>query len=337
MITQAITLDRYLWQQQALLNTPIELSILLGQIGYVAKIMAREISRAALVGQLGLIGEKNATGDAQKKLDVFSNETVIEAFSNTGLVAALVSEELDEPKYLDCRNSTPYILCIDPLDGSSNVDSAGALGTIFGVYRRVTQEGCCNLEHDLLRRGTEMVAAGYVLYGTSTVLVYTCGCGVDCFTLDTSLGEFLLSQPDIRCPNAGKYYSANLSYIQDWQPQIQSLIPYLNREQVDKPSSSLRYSGALVADVHRILVDGGIYFYPSTKSHSNGKLRLLYECAPLAFIMEQAGGKASTGTQRILDIEATSIHQRSPLVIGSVAYVDLYEQFLQNDRHASAT
>jgi fructose-1,6-bisphosphatase I len=337
MITQAITLDRYLWQQQALLNTPIELSILLGQIGYVAKIMAREISRAALVGQLGLIGEKNATGDAQKKLDVFSNETVIEAFSDTGLVAALVSEELDEPKYLDCRNSTPYILCIDPLDGSSNVDSAGALGTIFGVYRRVTQEGCCNLEHDLLRRGTEMVAAGYVLYGTSTVLVYTCGCGVDCFTLDTSLGEFLLSQADIRCPNMGKYYSANLSYIQDWQPQIQSLIPYLNGEQVDKPSSSLRYSGALVADVHRILVDGGIYFYPSTKSYPNGKLRLLYECAPLAFIMEQAGGKASTGTQRILDIEATSIHQRSPLVIGSVAYVDLYEQFLQNDRHASVS
>jgi fructose-1,6-bisphosphatase I len=332
MSTEAITLDRHLWQQQALLNTPVELSLLLIQIGYTAKIMSREISRAALVGQLGLVGEKNATGDAQKKLDVFSNQTVIEAFSNTGLVAALVSEELDQPQYLDCSNSTPYILCIDPLDGSSNIDSAGALGTIFGVYRRVTQEGCCNLEHDLLRQGHEMVAAGYILYGTSTVLVYTCGCGVDCFTLDTSLGEFLLSQADIRCPVEGKYYSANLSYIQDWRPQIQSFIQYLNCGQADKPPYSLRYSGALVSDVHRNLVEGGIYFYPPTKCHPNGKLRLLYECAPLAFVLEQAGGKATTGSQRVLDIQAASIHQRSPLVIGSMALVELYEQFLQSDR-----
>jgi fructose-1,6-bisphosphatase I len=335
MSTKAITLDRHLWQQQARLKTPVELSILLGQIGYTAKIISREISRAALVGQLGLIGEKNATGDAQKKLDVFSNETVIEAFSDTGLVAALVSEELDEPQYLDCRNNTPYILCIDPLDGSSNVDSAGALGTIFGVYRRVTQNGCCDLKHDLLRRGDEMVAAGYILYGTSTVLVYTCGCGVDCFTLDTSLGEFLLSQSDIRCPAAGKYYSANLSYFQDWHPQIQTFIQLLNTETTAQPASSLRYSGALVGDVHRILVEGGIYFYPPTKPQPDGKLRLLYECAPLALVMEQAGGRASTGTQRTLEIQSTSIHQRSPLVIGSAASVNLYEQFCRGLRQGN--
>ena len=336
MITQAITLDRYLWQQQSVFKTPIELSILLGQIGYTAKIMAREISRAALVGQLGLVGERNATGDAQKKLDVFSNQTVIEAFSDTGLVAALVSEELEEPQFLDCRNSTPYILCIDPLDGSSNVDSAGALGTIFGVYQRVTQEGCCNVEADLLQRGSEMVAAGYVLYGTSTVLVFTCGCGVDCFTLDTSLGEFLLSQADIRCPADGKYYSANLSYAQDWLPQIQTFVQSLNHGQPDKSPASLRYSGALVADVHRSLVEGGIYFYPPTQHQLDGKLRLLYECAPLSFVMEQAGGKATTGTQRILDIQATSLHQRSPLVIGSATSVTLYEQFLQGERSLSS-
>jgi fructose-1,6-bisphosphatase I len=329
MIAQAIILDRHLWQQQMLLKTPVELSILLGQIGYAGKIMSREISRAALVGQLGLVGEKNATGDAQKKLDVFGNQTVIEAFSDTGLVAALVSEELDEPQFLDCRNSTPYILCIDPLDGSSNVDSAGALGTIFGVYRRVMQDGCCNLEHDLLRRGTEMVAAGYILYGTSTVLVYTCGSRVNCFTLDTSLGEFLLSQADIRCPAQGKYYSANLSHVQEWSYQIQAFIQDLNSEQIDKPAVSLRYSGALVADFHRCLVEGGIYFYPPSEKQPDGKLRLLYECAPLAFVMEQAGGKASTGTQRTLDIQATSIHQRSPLVIGSSTSVDLYQKFLQ--------
>jgi fructose-1,6-bisphosphatase I len=330
MSTKAITLDRYLWQQQTRLKTPIELSILLGQIGYTAKIISREISRAALVGQLGLIGEKNATGDAQKKLDVFSNETVIEAFSDTGLIAALVSEELDEPQYLDCRNNTPYILCIDPLDGSSNIDSAGALGTIFGVYRRVTQNGCCDLKHDLLRHGDEMVAAGYILYGTSTVFVYTCGDGVDCFTLDTSLGEFLLSQSGIRCPAKGKYYSANLSYQQDWQPQVQAFIQALNTETTDHPAASLRYSGALVGDVHRILIEGGIYFYPPTQHQPDGKLRLLYECAPLALVIEQAGGKASTGRQRTLDVQATSIHQRSPLVIGNATLVDRYEQFLHN-------
>jgi fructose-1,6-bisphosphatase I len=336
MSTQAITLNRHLWQQQTQLKTPIELSILLGQIGYTAKIISREISRAALVGQLGLIGEKNATGDAQKKLDVFSNQTVIEAFSDTGLVAALVSEELDEPQYLDCRNNTPYILCIDPLDGSSNVDSAGALGTIFGVYRRVTQNGCCDLDHDLLRRGDEMVAAGYVLYGTSTVLVYTCGGGVDCFTLDTSLGEFLLSQSSLCCPDKGKYYSANLSYIQDWQPQIQSFIQSLNTETTAQSACSLRYSGALVGDVHRILVEGGIYFYPPTERQPDGKLRLLYECAPLAFVMEQAGGMASTGMQRMLDIQATSIHQRSPLVIGTTELVDRYVQLCQGSGSSHA-
>jgi fructose-1,6-bisphosphatase I len=175
-----------------------------------------------------------------------------------------------------------------------------------------------------------MVAAGYILYGTSTVLVYTCGAGVDCFTLDTSLGEFLLSQASIRCPTEGRYYSANLSYVQDWHSQIQAFIQSLNTETTAHPASSLRYSGAFVGDVHRILVEGGIYFYPPTQHQPDGKLRLLYECAPLALVMEQAGGKASTGRQRTLDIQATSIHQRSPLVIGSAAAVNLYEQFLQD-------
>jgi len=155
MITQAMTLDRQLWQQQQEFNIPVELSIVMSQMGYAAKILTREISRAALVGQLGLVGDKNATGDAQKKLDVFSNQTIIEAFSDTGLVAALVSEELETPQFMDCRNSTPYILCIDPLDGSSNIDSSGALGTIFGLYRRNTHNGCCSLEEDILRRGTK--------------------------------------------------------------------------------------------------------------------------------------------------------------------------------------
>lgn len=323
MITQAMTLDRYLWQQQKAFNIPVELSILISQIGYTAKILTREISRAALVGQLGLVGDKNATGDAQKKLDVFSNQTIIEAFSDTGLVAALASEELEMAKFMDCRNHTPYVLCIDPLDGSSNIDSSGALGTIFGVYQRKTYNGCCSVEHDILRSGTEMVAAGYILYGTSTVLVCTCGHGVNGFTLDTSLGEFLLSHLNLQCPSESKYYSANLSYAQEWQPHIQKLIVHLNQQH-----TSLRYSGALVADVHRSLIEGGVYLYPSTPDYPDGKLRLLYECAPLAFIVEQAGGMAMTETKRVLELQPLSIHQRSPLIIGSKATLTLYEQML---------
>ncbi len=317
-----ITLNRYLWQQHQQLKQPSELSMLFGQMGFAAKILSREISRAALVGLLGLVGEKNATGDAQKKLDVFGNETVIAAFSQTGLVAAIASEELDEVQFIDCGNEAQYILCIDPLDGSSNTDTGSPVGTIFGIYRR-NSRGNCATEEDALRQGTELVAAGYVLYGTSTVLVYTCGNGVNGFTLDPNLGEFLLSHANIRAPEEGKVYSANLSYYREWHPHTQKFVDHLSDRQ------TLRYTGALVADVHRSLLEGGIYFYPPTDKHEEGKLRLLYECAPLAFVVEQAGGSASTGKQRILDIQAQSIHQRSPLVIGSHRTVALYETFLK--------
>ncbi|MEO1447423.1 MAG: class 1 fructose-bisphosphatase, partial [Cyanobacteria bacterium J06635_11] len=207
MSTQAITLNRHLWQQQRQDKHPIELSILLTQMGFAAKVLAREISRAALVGRLGLVGEKNATGDAQKKLDVFSNQVVVDAFSDTGLVAAITSEELDQVQLLDCGSDAQYILCTDPLDGSSNTDSSSAVGTIFGFYRRSTggssTGGSCGTEADALQPGNKLVAAGYVLYGTSTVLVYTTGDRVDGFTLDPNLGEFLLSHENIRCPQNG--------------------------------------------------------------------------------------------------------------------------------------
>jgi len=317
-----ITLNRYLWQQQQQLNQPNELSMLFVQMGFAAKILSREISRAALVGLLGLVGEQNATGDAQKKLDVFGNETVIAAFSQTGLVAAIASEELDEVQLIDCGSDAQYILCIDPLDGSSNTDTGSPVGTIFGIYRRHSR-GNCGTQEDALRQGTELVAAGYVLYGTSTVLVYTCGHGVHGFTLDPNLGEFLLSHANIRAPEEGKVYSANLSYYREWHPHTQQFVDYLSDRY------TLRYTGALVADVHRSLLEGGIYFYPPTDKHEDGKLRLLYECAPLAFVVEQAGGRASTGKQQILDIPAESIHQRSPLVIGSNSAVTLYETFLK--------
>lgn len=327
MIATATTLNRHLWQQQRASKHPIELSILLTQMGFAAKVLTREISRAALVGQLGLVGEKNATGDAQKKLDVFSNEVVVAAFSKTGLVAAIASEELDQVQLMDCGSEAQYILCTDPLDGSSNTESSSAVGTIFGIYHRTTT-GKCGTAADALQPGNKLVAAGYVLYGTSTVLVYSTGDRVDGFTLDPTLGEFILSHENIRCPQQGKLYSANLSYYQDWGTRVKAFVDHLGDRNI-QPNYSLRYSGALVADVHRCLLEGGVYFYPGTQDQQDGKLRLLYENAPLAFVVEQAGGKATTGCDRILDLPVESIHQRSPLVIGSPVLVDLYETFVR--------
>jgi fructose-1,6-bisphosphatase I len=333
MSTGAVTLNRHiLEEEQRHPEMAGDLSALLVQLGFAAKILAREIGRAALVGRLGLVGEKNATGDSQKKLDVFANDTVVEAFAQTGLVAGIVSEELDEVKQVSCAGKAKYILCTDPLDGSSNTDINGSIGTIFGIYRRRSTDGCDVLV-EVLRPGSEQVAAGYVMYGTSTVLVYTCGHGVYGFTLDRELGEFLLSHENIRCPQRGRTYSANVARAGEWDPNIQKFIAYLTqRDAATGRPYSLRYTGALVADLHRTLIEGGLYFYPADPGHPEGKLRLLYECAPLAFVVEQAGGRASTGRQRILDIQAKSIHQRVPLVIGSIADVSLYETFLRDGR-----
>jgi fructose-1,6-bisphosphatase I len=305
-----------------------ELPVLLEQVSYAAKILSREIRRAALVGQLGLAGETNVTGDAPKKLDLFGNATVVEAFVESGLVAAIVSEELDEPQYVAARSDRQYVICIDPLDGSSNSDHNGAVGTIFGIYRRVTTGQNSSVE-DVLRKGSEQVAAGYVMYGPSTVLVYTSGFGVNGFTLDPTIGSFLLSHPDIRCPARGSTYSANLGRHDEWHPNIRKVIDYWNSaDPATHRPYSLRYTGAMIADLHRILLEGGVFFYPPDATHSNGKLRLIYECAPLAFVVEQACGSAGTGRERILDIQATGIHQRLPIVIGSTEDVALYERFL---------
>lgn len=331
MSIQGITLNRYLWQQFKESNIDLDLLMLLEQMAFAGKILAREISRAALSGQLGLAGEQNATGDAQKKLDIYSNQVVIDAFTDLGLVAAIASEESDEVEFIDCGRDTPYILCTDPLDGSSNTDTAGSLGTIFGIYRRLSK-GLCGSESDALRQGTELVSAGYILYSTSTILVFTNGAEVHGFTLDPDLGEFLLSHADIRTPTAGKVYSANLSYADRWHPNLRQYLDHLSESSDSNLPSSLRYSGALVGDFHRCLLQGGLYFYPATDKQKQGKLRLLYECAPLALVAEKAGGKASTGKERILDLKVESIHQRSPLAIGSTSAVSCYEQFLQTGK-----
>ncbi|MCI0625714.1 MAG: class 1 fructose-bisphosphatase [Acidobacteria bacterium] len=327
--TKGITLSRHiLEQEEEHAEMRGELSALLAQIGLVATILAREMRRAALVGKLGLIGDQNPTGDPQKKLDVFANQVFVDAFKESGLVAAIVSEELEEVKEISCREEARYILSTDPLDGSSNTDINGALGTIFGIYRRI-RTGHCAGSQEILRRGSELAAAGYVLFSTSVVLVYSCRRGVNGFTLDHDIGEFLLSHDNISCPVRGNIFSANVGRLRDWPSNLQAYVEYLTQnDAATRRPYSLRYSGALVADVHRCLLEGGLYFYPADSGHRDGKLRLIYECIPLAYLTEGAGGRASTGKQRILDLQPESIHQRTPLVIGSREDVTLYERFM---------
>lgn len=308
-----------------------ELAALLDSFATAARDLAREVRHVALEGNIGLTGDKNVTGDAQKKLDVIGNDAVLQALAPTGLVAAVVSEELGEAKPL-AGPPGRYVVCIDPLDGSSNTDINGAVGTIFGVYRRA-KTGPLDPATDLLRAGSEQVLAGYVMYGPSTLMVYTAGHGTHGLTLDPERDAFILTHEGLRCPVRGPYYSANLARYPDWEPGVQAFVSALTTPDpaaTGKPRSwSLRYTGALVADLHRGLVEGGIYFYPADPKNKHGKLRLLYECAPLAFVVEQAGGAASTGSRRILEVRAEAIHQRIPLVIGSAEDVALYERHVK--------
>jgi len=328
----AITLDRHLRDETGRGRSLVDgLPALLAALAGASGVLARQVRRAALSGSLGYSGDTNVTGDSQKKLDVIADETVLDAIAPTGLVAAVVSEELKDAKVLAEGAEARYILCIDPLDGSSNTDINGAVGTIFRIYPRAAG-GPVDEARDLLRRGSEQIAAGYVMYGPATLLVYTAGDGVYGFTLDEDSGEFVLTHDRVRCPARGHYYSANLGHLKEWRPGIRKYVEYLTeRDPATRRPYSLRYVGALVADLHRSLIEGGLYFYPADQGHSNGKLRLLYECAPLAFVIEQAGGRASTGAQRILEVRAGSIHQRVPFVIGSAEDVELYEAFMRRE------
>jgi fructose-1,6-bisphosphatase I len=313
-----------------------ELSVLLTQVAYAGKIFAAELRRAALVDGLGLTGDVNVQGEATKKLDVFGNRTIMEAFAQTKLVAAIVSEEEGEPRQMACGLHAKYLLAVDPLDGSSNSDVNGVVGTIFGIYRLPGAHDCGPAALPLPGTGREQVAAGYIMYGPSTVFVYTTGLGLDGFTLDHDIGEFVLTHPRITCPSEGRYYSVNLAGAREWPARTEAYISSLNDPARRPREYSQRYAGAFVADMHRTLIEGGIYFYPADARHPDGKLRLMYECAPLAFVVEQAGGAATTGSRRILDVPITSIHQRAPLGIGSRADVERYQRFLETGEHVSA-
>ncbi len=325
------TLGQFIIEKQA--DFPYakgELSRLLRDIGIAAKIVNREINKAGLADIIGDMGTVNIQGEGQKKLDVYANEQFIAALQSGGECCIVVSEENDEYIYIDSEISknAKYIVAIDPLDGSSNIDVNVGVGTIFSIFRRKSTEGKATLD-DVLQKGTEQIAAGYVIYGSSTMLVYTTGKGVNGFTLDPSIGEFCLSHPDMMVPKDGVIYSINEGYYAHFPDGIKKYIKYcqVEDERTRRPYTS-RYTGSMVADIHRTLIKGGIFIYPMTAQAPKGKLRLIYECNPISFIVEQAGGKATNGYERILELEVKELHQRSAIVIGSVNMVEKAEEML---------
>jgi fructose-1,6-bisphosphatase I len=329
-----LTLSRFIAQKQAAHpGAAGELVDLLGQIGLIGKLIAQDLRRAGLIDVLGMTGEVNVQGETVKKLDEMANETFLKAFHQSELVCALASEEMEKPVLLpENWPQAKYMLLFDPLDGSSNTDCNMPLGAIFSIVKSMHKDRMPTMD-DLVRNGTDQVAAGYLFYGSSTMLVYTVGQGVHGFTLDPGIGEYLLSHEQIRIPARGKVYSVNEGNCHKWSGGTQNYFDYLKMKDaaMGRPYSG-RYSGCLVADVHRILLGGGIYLYPGELDKPDGKLRLLYEANPLAWIVEQAGGKASTGTMRILDVEAKQLHQRVPLIIGSANDVQDAEEFIQGRR-----
>jgi fructose-1,6-bisphosphatase I len=303
-----------------------ELSRLLSDIALASKIVSNDVRKAGLVDHiLGAQGGQNIQGEEQQKLDVVADDAFIRAFENGGEVCGIASEENDDYLAFESEQAqnANYVALFDPLDGSSNIDVNVSIGTIFSIYRRVSPQGSKATLDDMLQAGTQQVAAGYVLYGSSTLLVYTTGNGVNGFTLDPSIGEYFLSHPDMKMPDNGRLYSVNEGNRNDFNPQLRAYLTYCqsNDNQTGKPYSG-RYIGSLVADFHRNLIKGGIYIYPTVPSAPKGRLRLLYECNPLAFIAEQAGGLATNGTERILDIKPTELHQRVGFYIGSKKMVE---------------
>jgi fructose-1,6-bisphosphatase I len=311
------TLDRFISQRQY--DFPYakgELSQLLRDIGLAAKVVNKAIMSSGLIGIEGQAGEQNASGEDQQKLDVVAHIRFVRALTRGGEVCAILSEEEDE--LIDTGNhQAKYVIALDPLDGSSNIDVNLPIGSIFSVFRRKSPIGGPPATIDIFQNGNEQVAAGYIIYGSSNMLVYTTGHGVNGFTYDFSIGEYILSHPNIRTPEEGKIFSYNEGYYNDFSAGTKAYLEHCRDSHY-----TARYVGALVADFHCNLLKGGIYLYPATQQAPSGKLRLLFECFALAFLVEQAGGKASDGHQRILDIVPTELHQRTPLIIGSGGMVD---------------
>lgn len=327
-MNRIVTLDEFIIKRQNDFSYATgELSNLLRDIGVAAKIINREVNKAGLVNILGVSGSENSTGDEVQKLDLYADEKLIECLKNSGECAGVASEELDEfiPFEQVGDKEPKYVVVFDPLDGSSNIDVNVSVGTIFGIYRRKSDASGPVNQDDFFQPGKDLVASGYVLYGTSTILVYTTGHGVNGFTLDPSIGEFCLSHRDIQIPQKGMYYSINQGYYLKFDLELRRYIDHCSDLNL-----RLRYIGSMVSDVHRILFQGGIFLYPNTRKYPEGKLRLLYECNPMSMIVEQAGGKAiSCKLDRILDLPLSELHQRSTIAIGSPEMVDEMREFVE--------
>lgn len=326
------TIERHILdQQQTFPEATGVLTNLLYDLALCGKIIASRTMRAGLAEILGATGDTNVQGEEVMKLDRLADQTIYRLNDHTGRLAIMASEERAEPMPIPDKYPTgKYVLLYDPLDGSSNIEYNVSIGTIFAVYRRKSSGGAGTLD-DCLQQGRDLVAAGYITYGSSTMLVYTTGLGVHGFTLDPSVGEFLRTHRDIRLPEKPKYYSVNQAYEKNWSEGVQRFTHYLQGRDGVGTSLSHRYIGSLVADFHRNLLAGGVFYYPAEKDKPEGKLRLAYEAAPLAFIAEQAGGYASDGTQRILDIQPESLHQRTPLFIGNRDLVEQAEKFIREN------
>lgn len=326
-MSKVTTLNEFIMDRQA--DFPFasgELSSILNDIAVASKIVSRDVRKAGLVDHIiGAQGATNIQGEEQQKLDVIADKQFIHAFETGGEICGIASEENDDFVAFTSESSKmgKYVVLFDPLDGSSNIDVNVSIGTIFSIYRRKSEVGTLATLEDMLQRGNEQVAAGYVLYGSSTMLVYTTGRGVNGFTLDPSIGEFCLSHSNMKIPETGRLYAMNEGNIHICEKGIKEYITYCQSYDNDKGAPySGRYIGSLVADFHRNLIKGGIYIYPDTELSPEGKLRLLYECNPLAFIAEQAGGLATTGRERVLNIEPSSLHQRVPFFVGSKNMVE---------------
>lgn len=328
------TLGQFIIEKQA--EFPFakgELSRLLRDIGIAAKVVNREVNKAGLADILGDYGACNIQGEEQKKLDVFADEQFIDALSQGGECCVVASEEHDEYIKINTpvSKNAKYIVCIDPLDGSSNIDVNVSIGTIFSIYRRESIDKPISAS-DILQKGINQVAAGYIVYGASTMMVYTTGKGVNGFTLDPAIGEFCLSHPQMTINKEGRMYSINEGNYVHFPQGVKNYIKYCQEEDITthRPYSS-RYIGSMVADIHRNLLKGGIFLYPATAAYPDGKLRLMYECNPLAFIVEQAGGKASNGQSRIMEINPKELHQRTPIFIGNKEMVEQVEEMLTEE------
>ncbi len=329
MSYQRMTLPRHLLTRENTAIPAADLALVMERLALVGKRIADGLARASLSGELGYSGDTNVQGERQKKLDDWTNEVFLEAFEHGYPVCSLVSEEMEKPRHYgrNCRGRS-YAVLFDPLDGSSNTDINGALGTIFSVRERAP--GHLEDASDLLAPGSRQVAAGYVLYGSSTQLVYTAGAGVDIFTLDPALGEFMLWREKVRMPAHGSTYAVNQGNASKWHPGARKLIEHLTSRKDKRTSYSLRYCGAFAGDFHRCLLEGGMYLYPGEVSpggQGKGKLRLMYELAPMAMLAEQAGGRASNGKGRIQDVVPGALHEREPIYVGSAEEVALAEEF----------